>query len=228
MGKRMSDPKKIEIIIVEDHTLVRKGLARLLSLHNDFEIVAELGDGREGVKVTLERHPHVVLMDLGLPNYSGFEAIRQIKRHRPAIHILVLSAHDDEEYVRQTISCGVDGYVLKNTSPEDMANAIRCVTRGETFFSPSIVEIAKAAISARSNGNGVEGDRPFAALTPREREILQLIAESYSHQRIAELLHISVRTVDTHRFNIIQKLGLHDTASLVTYAIRNGIVIVRK
>jgi len=224
----MSGQSKISIIIVDDHTLVRKGLARLLSLYEDFEVLAELGDGREAVKQALERHPDVVLMDLGMPNFNGIEAIRQIKKQRPTIKILVLSAHDDKEYVEQTIECGADGYMLKNTSPEEMTSAIRSVHSGRHYFSPSVAKSAESAISKRSLKSSGDREGHLESLTTREREILQLIAESYSHQRIAEMLHISVRTVDTHRFNIIQKLGLHDTASLVTYAIKNGIVILRK
>ena len=224
----MSGKSKISLIVVDDHTLVRKGLARLLSLYEDFEVLAELGDGREAVKEALERHPDVILMDLGMPNFNGIEAIRQIKKHRPSIKILVLSAHDEKEYVEQTIDCGADGYMLKNTSPEEMTSAIRSVHSGRHYFSPSVAKSAESAILKSSLKPTGDREGSIESLTAREREILQLIAESYSHQRIAELLHISVRTVDTHRFNIIQKLGLHDTASLVTYAIKNGIVILQK
>jgi len=220
--------RKISIIIVDDHTLVRKGLARLLSINEEIDVLAEIGDGREAVRLTLEHKPDVVMMDLAMPNYSGFEAIRQIKRQLPSTKILVLSAHDNEEYVQQTILGGADGYMLKNTSPEEMSNAIRSVFHGRPYYSPSIAEFAANAIAKKSTGLSVHQEASLNGLTAREREILQLIAESHSHQDIAEMLHISVRTVDTHRFNIIQKLGLHDTASLVTYAIKNGIVILRK
>jgi two-component system, NarL family, response regulator NreC len=219
---------KIRVILVDDHTLVRKGLARLLSLNEQVEVLAEVGDGREGVKVTLELRPDVVLMDLAMPNYSGFEAIRQIKRQLPSAKILVLSAHDNEEYVQQTVFGGADGYLLKNTSPEEMSNALRSVFLGQSYFSPSVAQFAENAIAKKSSGFLRITEGSLNSLTAREREILQLIAESHSHQDIADLLHISVRTVDTHRFNIIQKLGLHDTASLVTYAIKNGVVILRK
>ena len=223
----MSSQKKITVIVADDHTLVRRGLVTLLSLNKDIEVIAEVGDGRVAIEITLERKPDVVMMDLSMPNLSGFEAIRQIKRRAPSVKILVLSAYDNEEYVLETIQSGADGYMLKNTSPEELNTAIKTVSSGRTYYSPTVATIAEEAkVSIASRG--AKGNKIADRLTEREREILQLIAESRTHQQIAELLHISVRTVDTHRNNIIQKLGLHDTASLVTFAIKNGIVIIHR
>ena len=225
---RMTPQKMISVVIADDHTLVRRGLVSLLSLNDDIEVVAEVGDGRVAVEIALEKRPDVVMMDLSMPNLSGFEAIRQIKRRAPTVKILVLSAYDNEEYVLETVLNGADGYMLKNTSPDELNNAIKTVASGGTYYSASVAKIAEEAKSALSSSLDVPAARIAYRLTEREREILQLIAEARTHQQIAEILHISVRTVDTHRHNIIQKLGLHDTASLVTYAIKNGIVILHR
>ncbi|MCX6135370.1 MAG: response regulator transcription factor [Ignavibacteriales bacterium] len=222
----MTSQKKITVIIADDHTLVRRGLVTLLSLNKDVEVIAEVGDGRVAIDMTMEMQPDVVMMDLSMPNLSGFEAIRQIKRKAPKVKILVLSAYDNEEYVLETIQSGADGYMLKDTSPGELNTALKTVSSGRPYYSPAIARIAEEAKTAAASSFGARGSSIADRLTEREREILQLIAESRSHQQIAEMLHISVRTVDTHRNNIIQKLGLHDTASLVTFAIKNGIIIL--
>ena len=224
----MPSQKKITVIIADDHTLVRRGLVTLLSLINEVDVIAEVGDGRAAVALTLEKKPDIVMMDLSMPNLNGFEAIRQIKRQAPSTRILVLSAYDNEEYVQQTVQCGADGYMLKSTSPEELSTAIKTVCSGRSYYSPSVERYAEDARLNKFAPSTDRGVKLLNRLTTREREILQLIAEANSHQEIAEMLHISVRTVDTHRNNIIQKLGLHDTASLVTYAIKNGIVIIHR
>jgi DNA-binding NarL/FixJ family response regulator len=224
----MPSQKKITVIIADDHTLVRRGLVTLLSLINEVDVIAEVGDGRAAVALTLEKKPDIVMMDLSMPNLNGFEAIRQIKRQAPSTRILVLSAYDNEEYVQQTVQCGADGYMLKSTSPEELSTAIKTVCGGRPYYSPSVERYAEDARLNKFAPSTDRGVKLLNRLTTREREILQLIAEAHSHQEIAEMLHISVRTVDTHRNNIIQKLGLHDTASLVTYAIKNGIVIIHR
>jgi DNA-binding NarL/FixJ family response regulator len=224
----MLPQKRISVLIADDHTLVRRGLVTLLSLNKNVEVVAEVGDGRAAIEITLQKKPDVVMMDLSMPNLSGFEAIRQIKKQSPSTKILVLSAFDNEDYVMQTIECGADGYLLKNTSPEELGTAIKNVSAGKNYYSPTVAKFAESAIANRSLSQHDQETKLFSRLTQREREILQLIAEAHSHHEIAEMLHISIRTVDTHRNNIIQKLGLHDTASLVTYAIKNGIVILNR
>lgn len=224
----MPPQKNISVIIADDHTLVRRGLVALLSLNSDVDVIAEVGDGNAAVELTLEKRPDVVMMDLSMPNLNGFEAIREIKKRAPSTRILVLSAYDNEEYVQQTVQFGADGYLLKNTTPEELGTAIRTVHSGKTFYSPSIARYAEDVRLNKAGTPNAGDSKILSRLTTREREILQLIAEARSHQEIAEMLHISVRTVDTHRNNIIQKLGLHDTASLVTYAIKNGIVIIHR
>ncbi len=210
---------KITVLIADDHTILRRGLVSLLSLNKSIEVIGEAEDGRSAVEMALRLEPDVVLMDLSMPVLNGLEATDQLKRESPGMKVLILSAHDNDEYVAQVVRSGANGYVLKNTSPEELYAAIRTVHSGHTFFSPSL--------SGRfgERGDGAAGPLE-SALTTREREVLQLIAEGETHQHIADRLFISVRTVDTHTNNIMKKLNLHDTASLVTYAIKNGIVIL--
>lgn len=221
---------KIRVVVADDHNIVRRGLVSLLQLNPEIEVVAEASDGREAVDMAVSHRPDLVLMDISMPGLNGLEATRQIRSRCPSVRVLVLSAHDNEAYVLESVRSGASGYLLKNTSAEDLHTAIRAVHSGQAFFSPLISKIlADDYVKRISEGRGaVEGGSAADVnrLTPREREILQLIAEGRSHQAIAELLSISVRTVDTHRNNIIQKLDIHDTASLVTFAIKNGIVIL--
>jgi two-component system, NarL family, response regulator NreC len=221
---------KITIVVADDHNIVRRGLVSLLSLSERFEIVGEAEDGRSAVERVLETRPDVVLMDISMPNLNGLEATRKIKNQAPEVKVLMLSAHDNEAYVLESIRCGGNGYVLKNSSAEDLHAAITAVHSGQAFFSPGISKILADDYLRRVREGIQDNDipQPGPRLTQREREILQLIAEGKTHQQIADMLHISVRTVDTHRNNIIQKLDIHDTAGLVTYAIKNGIIILSK
>jgi DNA-binding NarL/FixJ family response regulator len=221
----MSD--KITVLIADDHTILRRGLVSLLSLNQNIEVIGEAEDGRSAVEMALRLEPDVVLMDLSMPVLNGLEATAQLKKESPAMKVLILSAHDNDEYVNQVVRSGANGYALKNTSPEELYTAIRTVHSGHTFFSPSLT--GRFGDLGVASGEGAEpGKDPLRAggLTSREREVLQLIAEGETHQHIADRLFISVRTVDTHTNNIMKKLNLHDTASLVTYAIKNGIVIL--
>ncbi len=212
---------KIRVLVADDHTIVRRGLVSLLSLDEEIEVVGEAADGRASVDLALQLEPDVVLMDISMPGLNGLEATSRIKKLAPHIKILVLSAHDNEEYVLQVVRSGANGYLLKNTSSEDLFAAIRSVHRGHAFFSPSVSKII-ADTYQRAEGQSE------SRLTAREREILQLIAEGNTHQVIADLLNISARTVDTHSNNIMKKLDIHENAGLVTYAIKNGILILPK
>jgi len=221
---------KITVVVADDHNIVRRGLISLLSLDDRFEVVGEAEDGRTAVEIVLRTHPDVVLMDISMPNLNGLEATRKIKSQAPAVRVLILSAHDNEAYVLESIRCGGNGYVLKNSSAEDLHAAIFAIHSGQAFFSPGISKIL-ADDYLRRIKEGIQDNETLKLgprLTTREREILQLIAEGKSHQQIADMLHISIRTVDTHRNNIIQKLDIHDTAGLVTYAIKNGIIILSR
>lgn len=221
----------IGVLVADDHTIVRRGLVSLLSLVEGVEVVGEAADGRTAVDLALQLEPDVVLMDISMPVMNGLEATRRIKKEAPAIKVLVLSAHDNDEYVLQVIRSGANGYILKNGAAEDLYAAIRAVHTGHAFFSPSVSKIILDTYLDTSGTpltrGGAQSQSPVESrLTSREREILQLVAEGRTHQAIADMLHISARTVDTHCNNIMKKLDIHESAGLVTYAIKNGIVIL--
>lgn len=217
----------IGVLVADDHTIVRRGLVSLLSLDEGIEVIGEATNGRIAVERATELDPDVVLMDISMPVLNGLEATRLIKKEMPHIKVLVLSAHDKDEYILQVVRSGANGYLLKNTSAEDLYAAIRAVHSGHAFFSPSV---SKVLLDSYMDGGKPEASGAPAQvtnrLTPRERETLQLIAEGKTHQEAADILHISVRTVDTHCVNIMKKLDIHDSAGLVRYAITNGIVIL--
>ncbi|HEX9007461.1 MAG TPA: response regulator transcription factor [Bacteroidota bacterium] len=218
---------RITLLVADDHAIVRRGLVNLLSLEQDLTVVAEAADGRSAVELALKLEPDVVLMDISMPVLNGLEATRQLKKQAPRVGVLVLSAHDNEEFVVQVVQAGANGYLLKNTTAEELFRAIRCVHGGQAFFSPSISRVLLDEYLKTSRSRmPVEAPDAPGRLTTREREVLQLVAEGEPHQRIAEALHISVRTVDTHCNNIMKKLDIHEKAGLVAYAIKNNIVIL--
>jgi DNA-binding NarL/FixJ family response regulator len=214
---------RIRVLVADDHTIVRRGLVSLLSLAEGIEVAGEAENGREAVEKSFLLNPDLVLMDVSMPLLNGLEATRQIKKKGPHIKVLILSAYDNEEYILQVMQAGANGYMLKNTSAEELFRGIRTVCAGQDFFSPGV-----AGIKIGGHEEHLPGSGAGARLTSREREVLQLVAEGNQHQRIAGLLNISVRTVDTHCNNIMRKLNLHDRASLATFAIKNGIVILPK
>jgi two-component system, NarL family, response regulator NreC len=220
-------PKRtIKVLVADDHMIVRRGLVSLLSLNKDFEVIGEAADGQTAVTLTFSKEPDVVLMDVNMPVKDGLKATSEIRARLPQIKILILSGYDNEEYVQKILASGAHGYLLKTTSPDELYAAIEAVYAGEAFFSP---RISKILLDNYIKGMHRPGKKKSPAeytgpLSKRECEILALIALGKSHQQIAALLHLSVRTIDTHRNNIIKKTNLHDTASLVTYAIREGLV----
>jgi two-component system response regulator NreC len=218
---------KITVVIADDHTILRRGLVSLLSLNQSIQVIGEAEDGRSAVELALRLQPDVVLMDISMPVLNGLEATDHLKRAAPGMKVLILSAHDNDEYVNQVVRSGANGYVLKSTSPRELCAAIQAVHSGRAFFSPSLSGRFGDQGPGATAASGA-GKDPFAvsSLTTRERQVLQLVAEGETHQCIADRLFISVRTVDTHTHNIMTKLNLHDTASLVTYAIKNSIVIL--
>ena len=219
--------RRITVLVADDHTIVRRGLVSLLSLGDAFSVVGEAADGRAAVDLALELEPDVVLMDVSMPVLNGLEATTRIKKKAPHIKVLMLSAYDNEEYVLQVVRSGANGYLLKNTASEDLFAAVRSVYGGHAYFSPSVSKILADDYMRKANGGTPGGGAPQGGrLTSREREVLQLIAEGRTHQEVADILHISSRTVDTHCNNIMKKLDIHDSAGLVTYAIKNGIVIL--
>ncbi len=212
---------RIRIILAEDHTLVRKGLRALLEGYPNIEVVGEAADGREAIKLTEDVHPHVVVMDINMPGLNGLEATDRIKRHYPDVQVLILSMHANEEYVLQVLRSGASGYLLKDSATEELVAAIAAVYQGEAYLSP---RISKTVIADYVRRTEAEGRRaPHEMLTPREREVLQLVAEGHTSKQIAQQLHLSVKTVETHRANLMDKLNIHNRAGLIRYAIRAGL-----
>jgi len=213
---------KIHVLIVDDHTILRAGLRMLLNAHPDIEVVGEASDGNQAVLSAQRLQPDVILMDIAMPECNGIEATRQIKRLLPETRVLVLTMHENEEYLFQVLRAGASGYILKEAADTELVTAIRVVYSGRFYLSPSAQSIMVGDYLQRVR-TGEERDS-YSALTEREREILKLVAEGYTNNQIAERLTISPKTVDTHRTHIMDKLNLHSRAELVKYAIRRGLL----
>ena len=213
---------KIKVVIADDHAVVREGIKMILSREPDIEIVGEAGNGREALDLVAKTKPHVVVMDISMPEMGGVEATRRVKEAHPKVNVLALTMHEDESYVFQLLKAGASGYVLKRGAAQDLVQAIRSAARGEAFLYPSVARSVLADYLKRVEA-GEERHR-FDGLTDREREILALIAEGLSNQEIARKLYISIKTVQTHRTHIMEKLDLHNRAQLVRYAIRKGLI----
>ena len=212
---------RIRILLADDHPMVRSGLIKLLEPYKEFIIVGEAGDGEEAVEMTKKLQPDIVIIDLSMPKLSGIEATKLIRKNNPITKVLVLTMHDNEEYVYQIFKCGAGGYMLKNSGKDELAAAIRAVAKGETFFSPRVSEIMVNAYLRKADAReGLPLSNDDIPLTKRENEILFYIADGLNNSQIAEKLFISARTVDTHRTNIMQKLDIHDAANLVRYAMK--------
>ena len=205
-------PDKISVLLVDDHSLVRRGFRRILDDEPDIEVTGEAGDGAEAVRLAKELQPNVVVMDCAMPNMNGLQATRKILEQQPQTLVLMLSMHPEETLVRQALDAGARGYVLKNAVDLELGAAIRRVVAGETVLDSQLNRPAM-----------LKGDRD-EHLTPRELEILQMIVEGKSNKEIASVLDLSANTVAVHRANIMDALGIHKTAELVVYAIRNGLV----
>jgi len=203
---------KISVLLVDDHSLVRRGFRRMLEDEADIAVLGEASDGLEAVKLALELRPDVVVMDCALPGMSGLEATRRILEGRPQSRVLMLSMHPEETLVRQALEAGASGYILKNAIDLELGVSIRRVAAGKTVLDPQLKRPAS-----------LKGERG-AALTPRELEILRLIVDGKSNKEIAAVLNLSANTVAVHRANIMDALGIHKTAELVVYALRNGLV----
>ena len=212
---------KLRILLGDDHTLMRQGVRKILEERPDWEIVAEAGDGRTAVRDTLALQPHVAVLDIGMPLLNGIEASAQISRKAPAVAVLILSMHSDEAYVTQAVRAGARGYLLKDSAGADLIGAISAVAAGKSFFSPPIARVVLDDYARRLADKGL--DR-YDSLSEREREIFQLVAEGHSTKAIAQLLCVSPTTVETHRAHILEKLDIHNTAELVLYAVRRGVI----
>ena len=212
---------KIHILIADDHTLLRNGISAILKDEQDMVIVGEANDGREAVRLAGQLKPNVVLMDIAMPLLNGLEATRQIKREHPEINVLVLTMYDNEEYFRKMLEVGASGYIIKRAAATELVSAIRAIYSGEAVLSPAITRLLLEDYLNHDLRN--EKDDPNA-LSSREREVLQLIAEGKTSREIAEILNLSVKTVQSHRTNLMQKLDLHDRGELIKYAIQKKII----
>ena len=213
---------KIRIVLADDHTVVRQGIRSLLQQDASIDVVGEAENGQDAVLVAKKTLPDVVLLDISMPILNGVQATRQIRKFNPKIKILILSMYNDEEYVREVFHAGAAGYILKQTTGSDLIRAIKEVNRGNAYLSPSI---AKYLVSDyRESVKGGKSGREQTGLTPREIEVLQLIAEGNSNKKIAEQLFISIKTVETHRQKIMDVLKIHDVAGLTRYAIAKRII----
>ncbi len=214
----------IKVLVVDDHALVREGVRALIESQEGIEVVGEAENGKEALKKTLELLPDVVVMDLGMPVMNGIEATRQIVKTLPKTRVLALTMHADEKYVFQTLKAGASGYILKTCTASELAEAIQSVHIGNPHFSPAVSR--KIMDSYLSEVDTLTKNAQPDHLTGREREVLQLLAEGYSNTKVAELMEISVKTVETHRANIMKKIGAHDVTGLVKYAIKRGMIVL--
>jgi len=213
---------RMRILLADDHTLMRHGLRKIIEEQPDWEVVAETGDGREAVRLAAELKPDVAVLDIAMPLLNGIEATRQIARRAPPVRILILSMYSDESYIVQALRAGAHGYLLKDSADVDLIRAVTAVRQGKSFFSPVVAKVMLDDYVRRLADKGVT-DR-FDSLSEREREIFQLIAEGHSNKEIADLINLSVSTVETHRAHIMEKLDVHNTAEIVLYAVRKGVI----
>ena len=212
----------VRIVIVDDHPFLRTGLRHVLEEHPEFRVVGEAADGWEGVRLAEKEHPDVAILDIGMPNLNGIEAARQIGVALPGVSIVILSVHSDEAYVLRALKAGARAYLLKQSAEADLIDAVKAVTQGKSFFSPAVSQMLLDDYMRQLRDRDVEDT--YELLTGREREILQMVAEGKSNKDIANQLHLSVYTVETHRANLMEKLNLHSVPEVILYAVRKGVI----
>ena len=217
----MTVPLKTRILLADDHAVVRRGLRMVLDAEPDLEVVAEVGDGAEAVEQALRADFHLAILDVTMPRLTGIQAARQLTQRKPELRVLILSMHDNERYFFEALAAGASGYVLKSVADRDLVEACRATMCGEPFIYPGAVKALVRDYLERAKEGGASSHDP---LSPRESEIVKLIAEGNSSRQIAELLVISEKTVERHRANILEKLGMRDRVELTRYAIRSGLV----
>jgi two-component system response regulator NreC len=214
--------RKIRILLADDHQLMRSGVRLMLEREPDLSVVGEASDGREAVSLAKTLKPEVVVMDIGMPNLNGIEAGHQMTQENPELAIVIVSMHSDESYVLRALKAGARGYLLKDSAEADLIKAVHVVYAGKSFFSPAVSKVLLDDYVRKLRRSGTED--AYDLLTPREREILQLIAEGKSNKDIANLLNLSVYTVESHRSNLMEKLNLRGLPELILYAVRRGII----
>jgi DNA-binding NarL/FixJ family response regulator len=213
---------ELRVLLGDDHTVLRHGLRKILEDRRDWHVVAEAGNGRDAVREALALTPDVAVLDIGMPLLNGIEATRQIVRRAPSVRVLILSMYSDQVYVTQAIQAGARGYLLKESAGAELLEAIATLAAGKSYFSQAVAQVVFDDYVKRLTEKGITD--PYDALSEREREVLQLVAEGRSSKEIAELLSISPATVETHRAHLLQKLRLHGTVEVVRYATRRGII----
>jgi len=218
----ISPPRVIRVLIVDDHAILRSGLRMLLGAQQDMDVVGEASDGAEAVRLVDELQPDVVLLDLAMPGTSGLDALRLIKRDGSSTRALILSQYDDESYLRRALEAGASGYVLKRAADVELLSAIRAVSRGEVYLEPMLTRLVVNDLFRRGDDNAVSVKVP--ALSDREREVLQLVALGHTNQQIADQLILSVKTVETYKARVMEKLGVRGRAALVRYAMEQGLI----
>lgn len=217
----MTTPLQTRVLIADDHPVVRHGVRGILAVQPDLEVVGEAGDGAEAVALCGELRVDLAILDVSMPRMTGLQAAQEITRGVPDTRVLMLSMHDDEQFFFEALRSGASGYVLKSGVDRDLVNACRATMRGESFIYPdAAAALVQDFLSRAADGEEIPGD----ILTPREQEVLKLLAEACSNQQIADILVISPKTVERHRSNILEKLGMHDRVELTRYAIRRGLV----
>jgi len=217
----LNEMKPIYILLADDHRILREGIRALIEDQEDMQVVGEAEDGQATLKMVSQLNPDVVVMDIAMPLLNGLEATRQIRRDFPQVKVLILTMHENEEYIRQVLTAGALGYVLKDAAARDLLGAIRTVYQGEAVLSPAITRLV---IEDYLRWGDIRPEDTTNGLTAREREVLQLIAEGYTNKEIAEILSLSVKTIQSHRTNLMNKLDLHDRGELIKYAIQKKII----
>ena len=211
-----------QVLLADDHSIVRKGLRSILEAEADVSVVAEAANGREAVRLCEQFRPNIAIMDIGMPQLNGIDATTQIRKASPETQIMILSMHTDETYILRALSCGAKAYVLKDAAEDEILPAMRALLSGKSYFSPAIAKTLVEDYVRYLRQRGLQDS--YDLLTDREREVLQLLAEGRSNKDVANLLGLSVTTIETHRTNMMQKLGLHSTAEIVLYAVRKRII----
>ncbi|MCR4290084.1 MAG: response regulator transcription factor [Candidatus Scalindua sp.] len=214
---------KTKVLLVDDHTIVREGIRALLDVRENIEVIGEAEDGRQAVEKAGELTPDIILIDITMPNLNGIEATRQIKKKSPEIKLLALTAHDNKEYIHQILQAGASGYLLKDFAVSDLVSAINAVKKGDIFLSPPISRVVVKDYLRYVNSES-EDFNSLNILTGREREILQLVAEGNTNKKIAHLLKLSTKTIEAHRFHVMDKLHIRNVTGLVKYSIRTGLI----